>query len=168
MGPQSQTQATVTQLLGDLADGHGSAVDRLLPIVYDEMRRLAASYLRREGSDHTLQATALVHEAYLRLVHQTQANWKGSTHFYAVAAQAMRRILIDHAERKRAAKRRSAAATGTGSRSTRRRRPARRRARSICSRSTRRSARSRSSTSASAASSSCASSAASASRTRRW
>jgi RNA polymerase sigma factor (TIGR02999 family) len=105
MGAQTQTQATVTQLLGELADGRSSAVDRLLPIVYDEMRRLAASYLRREGSDHTLQATALVHEAYLRLVNQTQASWKGSAHFYAVAAMAMRRILIDHAERKRAAKR---------------------------------------------------------------
>jgi RNA polymerase sigma factor (TIGR02999 family) len=69
------------------------------------MRRLAASYLRREHAGHTLQATALVHEAYLRLVRQTQAHWKGSAHFYAVAAQAMRRILIHHAERKRAAKR---------------------------------------------------------------
>jgi RNA polymerase sigma factor (TIGR02999 family) len=101
----SATQATVTQLLGELADGHSSAVDRLLPLVYDEMRRLAASYLGREGPNHTLQPTALVHEAYLGLVQQTEANWKGSAHFYAVAAQAMRRILIDHAERKRAAKR---------------------------------------------------------------
>jgi RNA polymerase sigma factor (TIGR02999 family) len=101
----AESLATVTRLLGEIADGHSSAVDRLLPLVYDEMRRLAAGYLRREGPDHTLQATALVHEVYVRLVQQTEANWKGEAHFYAVAAQAMRRILIDHAERKRAAKR---------------------------------------------------------------
>jgi RNA polymerase sigma factor (TIGR02999 family) len=101
----SRAQETVTRLLGELADGHSSAVDRLLPLVYEELRRLAASYLRRERAGHTLQPTALVHEAYVRLVRQTEANWRDSTHFYAVAATAMRRILVNHAERKRAAKR---------------------------------------------------------------
>ena len=76
-----------------------------MPLVYDEMRRLAESYVRHERNGHTLQATALVHEAYVRLVNQTDASWKGTAHFYAVAAQAMRRILIDHAERNRAEKR---------------------------------------------------------------
>lgn len=73
-----------------------SAVD-LFPRVYKELRRLAASYLRREAAGQTLQATALVNEAYLRLVNQTRVEWRGRTHFFAVAAQAMRRILVDHA-----------------------------------------------------------------------
>jgi RNA polymerase sigma factor (TIGR02999 family) len=101
----SPIQETVTQLLGELADGHSSAVDRLLPLVYDEMRRLAASYLRREGADHTLQATALVHEAYLRLVDQDRAGWKDQMHFFAVAATVIRRILVDHARTRNRLKR---------------------------------------------------------------
>ncbi len=77
----------------------------MAPLVYDELRRLAASYLSRERAGHTLQPTALVNEAFLRLVDQTQVTWQNRAHFLGVAAQAMRRILVDHARRKRAAKR---------------------------------------------------------------
>jgi RNA polymerase sigma factor (TIGR02999 family) len=77
-----------------------SASDDLLPLVYDELRRLAEGYLRRERSGHTLQPTALVHEAYIRLVDQTRVDWQGRTHFLAVGAQMMRRLLIEHARRR--------------------------------------------------------------------
>lgn len=86
----------VTEMLLELKDG-GDISARLLPLVYDELRRLAQSYLRSERPDHTLQPTALVHEAYLRLVDQSRVEWQSRAHFYAVAAQMMRRILIDHA-----------------------------------------------------------------------
>jgi RNA polymerase sigma-70 factor (ECF subfamily) len=76
-----------------------------MPLVYDELRRLAHSYLRRERNDHTLQATALVHEAYLRLVEQSDVQWNNRGHFFAITAQAMRRILVDHARGHQAAKR---------------------------------------------------------------
>jgi len=99
------TTTRVTVLLKRLGDGDQEALALLMPIVYDELHRLAASYLRRERSDHTLQATALVHEAYLRMVDQTDAHWKGRDHFLAVAAQAMRRILVDYARRHKAVKR---------------------------------------------------------------
>ncbi len=88
----------VTQLLEEMGD---DPVDRLakdlLPLVYDELRDLAEKYLRTERKNHTLQPTALVHEAFMRLVDQSRVNWQGRTHFFAVGAQAMRRILIDHA-----------------------------------------------------------------------
>ncbi len=77
--------------------GPGATPDELLPLLYDELRRLAGSYLQRERSDHTLDASALVHEAYLKLVDQTRVDWQGRTHFFAVGAQAMRRLLINHA-----------------------------------------------------------------------
>lgn len=80
-------------------------MEELLPYVYDELRRRAARYLRHERINHTLQTTALVHEAYLRLVDQQAVEWKSRGHFYAVAAQAMRRILVDHAKHKNRAKR---------------------------------------------------------------
>ncbi|MGI8656144.1 MAG: sigma-70 family RNA polymerase sigma factor [Pyrinomonadaceae bacterium] len=86
----------VTQILTEW-NSSGDAPARLMPLVYDELRRLAANYLRRERSDHTLQPTALVHEAYLRLIDQTRVEWQNRAHFYAIAAQMMRRILIDHA-----------------------------------------------------------------------
>lgn len=95
----------VTELLIEWREGEPEALARLTPLVYDELRRLAESYFRRERSDHTLQATALVHEAYLRLVDKTHPRWKGRAHFFAVAAQQMRRILVDHARRYRADKR---------------------------------------------------------------
>jgi len=87
----------VTLLLSALARGDEKAGEKLVPLVYDELRRLAGSYMRRERTDHTLQATALVHEAYLKLVEQRSANWQSRAHFFGVAAQLMRRILIDHA-----------------------------------------------------------------------
>src|SRR5438105_1718752 len=94
-----------TQLLAELSQGDKSALDALLPLVYDELRRLARSYLRRERPDHTLQPTALVHEAYLRLIDQQQVNWQNRAHFFGIAAQMMRRILVNHALTRQAAKR---------------------------------------------------------------
>jgi RNA polymerase sigma factor (TIGR02999 family) len=92
----------VTQLLDAIADGQASAGERLLPLVYDELRQLAAGYLADERPGQTLQPTALVHEAFVRLVGPTgDAKWQGRAHFYAAAALAMRRILIDNARRKR-------------------------------------------------------------------
>ncbi len=82
-----------------------AAAEQLLPLVYDEFRELAAAYLRHERSGHTLQPTALVHEAYMKLVDQTRVDWKGRTHFFAVGAQIMRRILVDHARKREAVKR---------------------------------------------------------------
>ena len=87
----------VTLLLSALTRGDDGAASKLIPVVYDELRRLAASYMRRERPDHTLQATALVHEAFLKLVEQRSVNWQSRAHFFGVAAQLMRRILIDHA-----------------------------------------------------------------------
>jgi RNA polymerase sigma factor (TIGR02999 family) len=87
----------VTVLLSSLTKGDPEAASKLMPLIYDELRRLAASYMRREREDHTLQATALVHEAYLKLVDQRGVNWQNRAHFFGVAAQLMRRILVDHA-----------------------------------------------------------------------
>src|ERR1700692_828436 len=98
------SQQSVTQLLQDATAGKRGAVDGLFPIVYVELRRLAASYLRRERANHTLQSTALVHEAYLRLVDQ-KVSWENRAHFLGIAAQTMRRILLDHAKRRAASKR---------------------------------------------------------------
>lgn len=95
----------VTGILQEVCNGRDSAVARLFPLVYDELRALAESYLQRERCDHTLQATALVHEAYLRLVDQRDVQWQGRAHFFAVAAQAIRRILVDHARSHLRAKR---------------------------------------------------------------
>ena len=97
--------ADVTQILRRISSGEAGAADQLTPLVYRELRELAASYMRRERDDHTLQATALVHEAYLRLVDQTRVQWQDRAHFLGVAAQAMRRILIDHARAKQTKKR---------------------------------------------------------------
>lgn len=80
-------------------------MERLLPVVYEELKVLAASYLRRERVDHTLSPTGLVHEAYLKLVDQRSVGWEGRSHFFGIAAQAMRRILVDHARRRIAKKR---------------------------------------------------------------
>jgi RNA polymerase sigma factor (TIGR02999 family) len=95
----------ITQLLIEVTNRNSAAVDVLLPLIYDELRKLAANYLRRERSDHTLQPTALVHEAYMRMVDQTQVNWQNRAHFFGVAAQMMRRILVDHARAHNAEKR---------------------------------------------------------------
>jgi RNA polymerase sigma factor (TIGR02999 family) len=99
-------QATpLTGLLLAWGDGDLQARDALLPLVYDELRRQAAYYLRRERPAHSLQATALVHEAYLRLIDQTHVRWQNRAQFFGVAAQMMRRILVDHARARQAAKR---------------------------------------------------------------
>jgi len=95
----------VTALLGDWSRGNRTALSQLLPLVYAELRRVAARQLRSERPDHTLQPTALVHEAYIRLVDQRQLDWQNRAHFYGVAAQVMRRILVDHARRHGANKR---------------------------------------------------------------
>ena len=95
----------LTQLFAEFADGAPGAADKLLSIVYDELRRLAARKLAHESPGRTLQPTALVHEAWIRLSAQDGSRWNDRAHFFAIAAQAMRRILIDHARRKRADKR---------------------------------------------------------------
>jgi RNA polymerase sigma factor (TIGR02999 family) len=100
----------LTRLLMGWSDGNKEALEELMPLVYDELRRLAAAYLRRERPDHTLQSGALVSEAYLRLIDQTRVRWQNRAHFFGVAAQMMRRILVDHA-RNRVAMKRGAGAT---------------------------------------------------------
>jgi RNA polymerase sigma factor (TIGR02999 family) len=95
----------VTRLLAAWSHGDREALDALTPVVYSELRRLAKAYLRRERPDHTLQGTALVHEAYLRLIDQRGVEWRNRNHFFALAAELIRRILVDHARAKVAAKR---------------------------------------------------------------
>jgi len=95
----------ITQLLVDWSKGDRKALDKLMPLVYSELRRLAGNYLRRERQGHTLQPTALVNEAYLKLIDQKNAKWQNRAQFYGVAAQLMRRILVDHARQHQAAKR---------------------------------------------------------------
>lgn len=95
----------ITQMLIDWSNGDRKALDRLMPVVYAELRRQAARHLRRERAGHTLQTTDLIHEAYLRLVDQRSVRWQNRAHFFAVAAQSMRRILVDHARRRHRAKR---------------------------------------------------------------
>jgi len=95
----------VTRMLIEWSNGDRGALDKLIPLVYGELRQIAAGVLRRERSDHTLQPTALVHEAYLRLIDQRNVNWQNTAHFFAIAAQAMRRIIVDHARRHNAVKR---------------------------------------------------------------
>jgi RNA polymerase sigma factor (TIGR02999 family) len=95
----------ITQLLVRWNGGDKTALDQLMPLVQSELRRLAGNYLRRERPGHTLQPTALVNEAYLRLVDQKKANWQNRAQFYGIAAQLMRRILVDHARQHNAAKR---------------------------------------------------------------
>ena len=96
---------TITRLLVDWRDGDQTALDRLVPLVYRELRRLAGYYMRRQRADHTLQTSALINEAYLRLIDHKNMRWENRAHFYAVAAQAMRRILVDHARSRGYAKR---------------------------------------------------------------
>lgn len=100
-----QSSEGITQLLIDWEKGDQAALERLMPLVYSELRRLATNYLRRERAEHTLQPTALVNEAYLKLVDQRNARWQNRAHFFGIAAQLMRRILVDHARQHRAAKR---------------------------------------------------------------
>jgi RNA polymerase sigma-70 factor (ECF subfamily) len=101
----STERTGATQALLAHVGGDETAAARLLPLVYDKLRHLAAGYLRRERVDHTLQPTALVHEAYLRLIDSSRIDWQGKTHFLAVAATQMRRVLADHARARHARKR---------------------------------------------------------------
>jgi RNA polymerase sigma-70 factor (ECF subfamily) len=102
--PSSPTHE-ITQLLAEWSEGNQAALDQLYPLVYNELRRLAHGYLRRERKGHTLQTTALINEAYLRLVDQKNVHWANRSHFFGISAQIMRRILIDHARRYDYAKR---------------------------------------------------------------
>lgn len=99
----------ITQLLIQMTDGNTEAVNQILPMIYSELRKLASSYLRRERSNHTLQPTALVNEAYLKLIDQKKVKWQNRAHFFGIAAQVMRRILLDHARKHTAEKRGGAA-----------------------------------------------------------
>ena len=99
------SSGTISKLLVEWRDGDTTALDRLVPLVYRELRRLAGYYMRRQRADHTLQTSALINEAYLRLIDHKNMRWKNRAHFYAVAAQAMRRILVDHARSRGYAKR---------------------------------------------------------------
>ena len=101
----NESSIDVTMLLKQVSNGNRDVLAELIPLVYDELRRLAAYHLRQERSNHTLQATALVHEAYLRLVDQRHVDWKNRSHFFGVAAHLMRRILLMHARKHHAAKR---------------------------------------------------------------
>jgi len=103
--PDTGERHEVTRLLRAWSGGDGEAFDRLWPLVYTDLRRRAAAMLRSERRDHTLQATALVHEAYLRLVDQRRVSWQDRQHFFAIAARMMRRILVDHARAHASAKR---------------------------------------------------------------
>ncbi|MEE8524147.1 MAG: sigma-70 family RNA polymerase sigma factor [Thermoanaerobaculia bacterium] len=108
MAPKAPTtipSGEVTQLLEAWQDGNDAALDQLLPLVYEELRRLASRYLKKERHGHTLQPTALVHEAYVRLLGQKRAKFENRSHFFAVASKAMRRVLVDHARRYQAGKR---------------------------------------------------------------
>jgi len=99
------TPKSVTQLLVAWSDGDSTALNQLVPLVNEELRRLARSYMRRERPDHTLQTTALVNEAYLKLVDQKQVHWQNRAHFLAIAARLMRRILVDYARQRQYQKR---------------------------------------------------------------
>ncbi len=96
-------------MLKKWSEGNQEILDKLMPLVYEELRRQASRYLRRERANHTLQTTALIHEAYLKLIDQNQVEWQNRTHFFAIAAQAMRRILVDYARERNREKRGGAA-----------------------------------------------------------
>jgi RNA polymerase sigma factor (TIGR02999 family) len=105
MDQPAATVSDISRLLRQWSEGNSAAQDELLPLVYDELHRQAARYLRRERAAHTLQTTALIHEAYLRLIGQRDVQWQSRTHFFAIAAQMMRRVLVDYARAKHRDKR---------------------------------------------------------------
>jgi RNA polymerase sigma factor (TIGR02999 family) len=105
MSGSRRSTAHITQLLIAWSDGRREAMDDLLPLVYDELRRVASRYLRKEPCGHKLQPTELVHEAYMRLIDQRNVRWRNRAHFYGISAQIMRRILVDHARARAAGKR---------------------------------------------------------------
>ena len=105
MNGREREASEITQMLREWSGGKQEALDNLLPLVYDELHRQAANFLRKERLGHTLQTTALINEAYLKLIDRQDVNWESRTHFFAVAAQAMRRILVDYARAKHREKR---------------------------------------------------------------
>ena len=105
MDQPATTLSDISRLLRQWSEGNPAALDELLPLVYDELHRQATRYLRRERATHTLQTTALIHEAYLRLIDQRDVQWQSRTHFFAIAAQMMRRVLVDYARAKHREKR---------------------------------------------------------------
>ncbi|MDQ3801544.1 MAG: sigma-70 family RNA polymerase sigma factor [Acidobacteriota bacterium] len=109
MEESARNSLQITQMLKKWSEGNQEVLDKLMPLVYDELRRQASRYLRRERANHTLQTTALIHEAYLKLIDQNQVEWQNRTHFFAIAAQAMRRILVDYARERNREKRGGAA-----------------------------------------------------------
>ena len=100
-----EASGDVTRLLGQLRAGKQDAADQLVPLIYDELRRIAGAQMRRERPDHTLQTTAVVHEAYMRLAGEQEVPWQNRAHFFAIAAQTMRRVLLDYARQRHAGKR---------------------------------------------------------------
>ncbi|MEK7855163.1 MAG: sigma-70 family RNA polymerase sigma factor [Acidobacteriota bacterium] len=109
MSAEGDKKQEISQILHEWGKGGKEASDKLMPLVYDELRRQAARYLRRERPGHTLQTTALIHETYLKLIDQKNVDWQNRAHFYGIAAQAMKRILIDHAKARHREKRGGAA-----------------------------------------------------------
>ncbi len=105
MDQSANTSQDISRLLRQWSEGNRAAFEELLPLVYEELHRQAARYLRRERAGHTLQTTALIHEAYLRLIDQRDMQWESRTHFFAIAAQMMRRVLVDYARAKHREKR---------------------------------------------------------------
>ncbi len=105
MNQPEREASEITQMLREWSDGKPEALDKLMPLVYMELHRQAARFLRKERPGHTLQTTALINEAYLKLIDQRNVNWESRTHFFAAAAQAMRRILVDYARAKHREKR---------------------------------------------------------------
>jgi len=105
MNQPADERHSITQMLQEWSEGNAQALDELMPLVYRELHRQASRYLRHERPNHTLQTTALIHEAYLKLIDQRDVRWESRTHFFAIAAQAMRRILVDYARAKKRSKR---------------------------------------------------------------
>ncbi|HEV8159392.1 MAG TPA: ECF-type sigma factor, partial [Pyrinomonadaceae bacterium] len=100
MKDAAENSLDVTQMLKEWSDGNQEILDKLMPLVYEELRRQASRYLRKERSNHTLQTTALINEVYLKLIDQRIVVWQNRAHFFAIAAQAMRRILVDYARQR--------------------------------------------------------------------
>jgi RNA polymerase sigma-70 factor (ECF subfamily) len=109
MENDAEKPAQITELLQEWSEGRREALDSLMPLIYQELRRQASRYLKKERIGHTLQTTALINEAYLKLIDQRAVEWQNRTHFFAIASQAMRRILVDHARERHREKRGGAA-----------------------------------------------------------
>ena len=105
MEDNAENSRNITRMLKDWSGGNREALDELLPFVYNELHRQASRYLRRERNDHTLQTTALINEAYMKLIDQSEVEWQNRAHFFAIAAQTMRRILVDYARTRKREKR---------------------------------------------------------------